>query len=243
MINIAICDDETIIGKDIAETIENHHEDFLEVIHISVYTNGESLYEDLIKGHHFDLIFLDIEMYKINGIDIGILIRKNLDNQLTQIVYISSQQKYAMDLFTIHPLDFLIKPVKPEKVIHSIQLMLKMRQRETEYFSYQTKGMTKKIPLADIYYFESNARKIMIVFAGGEDEFYGKLKDIYEQIEPSTFLYIHKSYLVNYLWVSTIKPHEMVVGNGQVLPISRSMQKQVIKRISEIRMDGTDQWN
>lgn len=243
MINIAICDDESVICKEIAEIVEQHMDDFLETIHIAVYEEGESLYEDLIKGHHFDLIFLDIEMYKINGIDIGIFIRKNMDNQSTQIVYISSKQRYAMDLFTIHPLNFLIKPVDPEKVIHSIQLMLKMRQRETECFSYQTKGMMKKIPLTDIYYFESNARKIKLVFAGGEDEFYGKLKEIYEQLEPSTFLYIHKSYLVNYLWVSAIKPHQMVVGNGLVLPISRSMQKQVLKKISEIRMDGTDQWN
>jgi DNA-binding LytR/AlgR family response regulator len=240
MIHIAICDDESIICSEIAETIENHHDDFLENFHISVYTSGELLYEDLMKGHHFDLIFLDIELYKINGIDIGVLIRKSLDNQLTQIVYISSKQKYAMDLFTIHPLDFLIKPINPDKVILAIKLMLKMRRRETEYFSYQMKGITKKVALTDIYYFESNARKIKLVSTAGEDEFYGKLKEIYERIKSFSFIYIHKSYIVNYLWLNTINPHEMILENGKTLPVSRSMQKQVIKRISEIRMDGNN---
>lgn len=240
MIKIAICDDEPLICNEIAETVENQSGDFFESIRITVYTNGESLYEDLGKGHYFDLIFLDIELYEINGIDIGVFIRKTLDNQLSQIVYISSKQDYAMDLFAIHPLNFLVKPIDPEQVIHCLKLTLRMGQRETKCFSYQIKGTTKRIPLSDIYYFESNARKIKLVFAGGEDTFYGKLCEIYEQIKAFSFLHIHKSYIVNYLWVKICKCHEMVLENGKTLPVSRSMQKQVTKRIAEIRAEGTD---
>lgn len=243
MINIAICDDESVICDEIAENIENNRNHFLEEIHLSIYTNGESLYEDLVKGNHFDLIFLDIELYQLNGIEIGAIIRNNLDNQLTQIVYISSQQKYAMELFTMHPLDFLLKPLKPKQIIHCIKLTLKLRQQEIKFFSYQTKNVTKKVPLTDIYYFESDARKVKISYAGGDDEFYGKLNDIYEEIKSFPFLYIHKSYIVNYLWVKISKPGEITLENGKILPISRSMQKQVVKRITEIRMDGTDPCN
>lgn len=240
MIKIAICDDEPLICKEIAETIENQSGDFLESIRIAIYTNGESLYEDLGKGHYFDLIFLDINLYEINGIDIGVYIRRNLDNQLSQIVFVSSKQEYTADLFAIHPLDFLVKPIDPKQVIHCLTLTLKMGQRDTKCFSYQTKGTTKRIPLSDIYYFESNARKIRLVFAGGEDTFYGKLCEIYEQIKAFSFLYIHKSYVVNYLWVKCCTYHEMVFENGKILPISRSMQKEVFKRIAEIRAIGKD---
>ncbi len=131
MIKIAICDDEPLVCKEIAETIEIQSGDFFESIRIAVYTNGESLYEDLGKGHYFDLIFLDLELYEINGIDIGVFIRKTLDNQLSQIVYTSSKQDYAMDLFAIHPLNFLIKPIDPKQVIHCLKLALRMGQRET----------------------------------------------------------------------------------------------------------------
>ncbi len=240
MIKIAICDDEPLICKEITETIESQSGDFLESIRIAVYTNGESLYEDLGKGHYFDLIFLDIELYKINGIDIGIYIRKTLDNQLSQIVFVSSKQEYAMDLFAIHPLNFLVKPIDPQQVICCLKLTLRMGQRDTKCFSYQIKGTTKRIPLSDIYYFESNARKIKLVFAGGEDTFYGKLCEIYEQIKPFSFLHIHKSYIVNYLWVKSCEGHEMVLENGKTLPISRSMRKQVLKRITEIRTECKD---
>lgn len=242
MIKIAICDDEPLICKEIAEIIENHSAAFIESIHISVYLNGESLYEDLGNDHDFDLIFLDIELYKINGVDIGHFIRKTLDDQLTQIVYISAKQNYAMDLFSIHPLHFLVKPLDREKVIRCLELTLKMSQREIKYFSYQMKGAIRRIPLSDIYYFESNARRIKIVFVGGEDTFYGKLNDIYEQIRMYPFLYIHKSYIVNYLRVNVSKSDEMILENGKTLPVSRSMHKVVFKKITEIRTGGTDSW-
>ena len=243
MIRIAICDDEAVICDIIAENIEKFRAHFLETIQTTIYTNGESLYEDLCKGRYFDLIFLDIELYMLNGIEIGTLIRKNLDNQLTQIVYISSKQRYALDLFATHPLDFLLKPFAPAQVLQCLKLTLKMRQRAAEYFCYQTKGMMNKVALTDIYFFESKARKVKLHYTGGEDEFYGKLTEVYDRVKSLPFLYIHKSYIVNYLWVKTNKPNEMILENGRILPVSRSMQKQVIERISQIRMDGMDKWN
>lgn len=66
-------------------------------------------------GQYFDLIILDIELTEINGIAIGKYLREELNNQTTQIVYISSLRDYAMDLFAVRPLHFLIKPLKKDE--------------------------------------------------------------------------------------------------------------------------------
>ncbi len=65
-------------------------------------------------GEYFGLIFLDIEMQYVNGIEAGKIIREKMKDELTKIVYISGSDNYAMELFQVRPLDFLIKPISKD---------------------------------------------------------------------------------------------------------------------------------
>ena len=118
MLNIAICDDEQKIGAELEAALI----DIFGKLHIEheieVYLAGEALYRKMEAGTHYDLIFLDIEFTKneINGVEVGRLIREAHQNNIVSIVYISWEKKYSMQLFSIRPLNFLIKPLEYEEI-------------------------------------------------------------------------------------------------------------------------------
>ena len=102
-IQIAICDDEDKIClqlKDILGSISD--EKSVEFI-IQIFQCGEDLCKSL-KDKDYDLIFLDIELPKINGIEVGKYIREKLNNEIVQIAYISAKTEYAMELFDYRPI-------------------------------------------------------------------------------------------------------------------------------------------
>lgn len=227
MLNIAICDDDKMICAQIENIILEYQKCFQKNIDIQVYYTGESLLHEIEKNNsnNIDLIFLDIELFKLSGIDIATIIRKQFNNHRIQIVYISGYPQYAMDLFNSHPLNFLVKPINPQNVIENIELCYKLLSKENHYFSYKTKFTTKKIPLHEIIYFESNDRKITIFTKDGTDTFYAKLGNLYEELKENRFLLIHKSYLVNYTHIKFLHYEYVILENNTELPISQKRRK------------------
>lgn len=243
MLHIAVCDDEKAICKQIQKYIEDYSLRYREKNSIDIFYNGEDLHDTLEKGQHYDLIFLDIDLYFLNGIEIGNYIRNILHNETTQIVFISAKQEYAIELFAVRPLDFIVKPVTPLQVERCLDFMTKQKQQQRTTFTYQVGNITKNIPLTDILHFESNARKILIFHQNGHDEFYGKLDDINEQLKDYPFLRIHKSFYVNYLHINVICQKDVVMENGTLLTISRPKLKEVLKQLNEIRKKGVIPWS
>ena len=73
-----------------------------------------------------DILYLDIELFEVSGIDAGIFIRKQMENHTMQIIYISGKQSYAQQLFKVQPMDFLVKPIEEEKIEETLALALRL---------------------------------------------------------------------------------------------------------------------
>ena len=120
MYKIGICDDNEMFCWE----MERYILDYCNMIHLEIETlifvSGEELLEHWTTGHRLDLLLLDIELQTTNGISIGSEIRKNIESESTQIVFVSIRKDYAMQLFKIRPLDFLIKPVSYEDIAKTI---------------------------------------------------------------------------------------------------------------------------
>ncbi len=111
MYRIGICDDDKELCAGLEEQIYRIAKELSVKVEVEVWYSGESILHDLENGTQLDLIFLDIELVQKNGISVGRFIRNEMEDIQTHIVYISSKQSYAMQLFKVQPLDFLIKPV------------------------------------------------------------------------------------------------------------------------------------
>lgn len=225
VLRIAICDDEQVICSQIENIILKYAAGNNEKVDTQVFYSGEELDRFLKMGHSFDLLFLDIELKLINGIEVGKKIRGEMDNQIMQIVYISSKDSYYRDLFDVRPMHFLQKPIVEDDIIKDIRLAMKLVGKLGGIFIFKKGHDIYRKPVKNILYFESNNREVKMVTDEGEEVFYGKLEDVYDQVAKYHFMYIHKSYIVNYFFVTKFRYEEVIMSNQDVLPISQARRK------------------
>ncbi|MDF2611653.1 MAG: LytTr DNA-binding protein [Lachnospiraceae bacterium] len=227
MFRVGICDDEQTICTQIENIILNYNNETSMRIDLEVFYTGEGLCEFIENEHTFDLIFLDIELKTTDGIEIGRKIRKEQNDDVTQIIYISAKQGYAMDLFENRPLNFLLKPLREEKIIKYLNEAMLLYKKYNLFFEFSIGKEFYKVPFKDIIYFVSHNKKINIITINRTYESYMKLDDIKRMLQDKDFLSIHKSYLVNYMYISESQHDNIKLTNGDNLPISQTYRKEV----------------
>ncbi len=234
MYRIGICDDDKELCSGLEEQIYSIAKGLSVKADVEVWHSGESILNDLQKGTQLDLIFLDIELVQADGILVGKFIRNEMDDISTHIVYISSRQTYAMQLFKIQPLDFLVKPISDAQIKEVLLRSIRQRQSLKSSFEYQKGGAIFRIPTKDIAYLTSMDKKIRLVTRDGEEEFYGKLKNIIDEL-PADFMMIHKSHIINQVYVSEYAYDCVKMSDGTVLNISKPYRKEIRGKIKQHR--------
>ncbi|RKW58446.1 MAG: DNA-binding response regulator, partial [Lachnospiraceae bacterium] len=179
-----------------------------------------------IEESPYDLIFLDIELGEINGVEVGHIIREQMEDYITKIIYISSKDIYDRQLFDVQPLHFLKKPIDSKKVFADIQLAMKISEKENKSFEFKSFRKTVKVPYKDILYFESKGREIFLFGTKNNYNFYGNIKSL-EEVLPKFFIHPNRSYFVNYEFITCFKFEELIMTDGSIIPISRNKRKEI----------------
>ena len=225
MFRIAICDDNGAV----CSAIENIIDDFFktETMHYEIdsFQSGEELLKELDDHEKYDLIYLDIELARLNGVEVGRYIREKLLDDYTQIAFISAKSSYALELFQIRPIHFLVKPFTPRQVIGILEKAMELQGHQVKIFSYKTGKAENRIPYKDIMYFSSETKKIIVHTRDGSDSFYGKLSEL--NLPDTEFVQIHKSFIINKQYVTRFKFDSVLLSNNEELPISRAYRKTV----------------
>lgn len=227
MYKIGICDDNEMFCWE----MERYILDYCNMIHLEIETlifvSGEELLEHWTTGHRLDLLLLDIELQTTNGISIGSEIRKNIESESTQIVFISIRKDYAMQLFKIRPLDFLIKPVSYEDIAKTIDTFCTLFVNLNSNFEYHHNKRTYRIDQRNIICMQSSGKIITIYTPGREYHYYGKLSSCMQQLDHTIFIHVHKSYIINVNYVTEYKANELILVNGSRIPISQARRQSV----------------
>lgn len=232
MFQIGICDDEKGTCASLEDLLYGYGKRHGIKIDVDVWYTGESLCEFLKKENMVDLLFLDIELISTDGIAVGSFIREELENMDTIIVYISSKSSYAMSLFRIQPLDFLMKPITGEMIEDIVDRSMKIYEKKNLTLNYYHKGCYYRFFYKDIIYFYSQNKTIHMVTKNEDLEFYGKLKELAKKV-PYHFIMIHQSYMVNLDFVAMCSYELMEMSNGTVLNISQTYRKAVREQIKQ----------
>ena len=159
--------------------------------------------------------------------------REQLGNDKISIVYISSKETYAMSLFQVRPLDFLIKPLTKEKVSAVLEQFIRLSEANKNEFYYHAGKSVCRLYLDEIHYFACNGRKVEIYTSSGQKEFYGAMREVWEQVEGKGFWIIHKSYIVNTAFVSVYHYDSVQMTDGTRLPISQKYRKAMKENLTE----------
>ena len=225
--HISICDDEEIVCPQMEDFLNVFQHKYSITIEVDTFSSGEELLAASAAGNEYDVIFLDIEMAKINGVEVGKTIRA-ADDEQTVIIYISGNDGYALALFEIRPFDFLLKPINEEKLEEDLLKIIALKEKENRYFEYKNGKCLERVRYQDVLYFCSSGKKILIYKTDGTiDEFYGKMADVENKVPTLSFLKIHKSYLVNIDHIKHYEYQEIQLDNKTALIISQTHRKKV----------------
>lgn len=235
MLRIAICDDETDARDALRFQLEKILiEDAEEIVYeFSSGTNAASW----LANHpgEIDLLFLDVEMKGLNGMETAEKIR-TFDEQI-MIVFVTGYSDYVFDGYHVGALDYLVKPVSEEKLRQLIgRVRTKSAQEESHTFSLKNMDGTWRFRFSDILYFYSDRRKVILVTAKGEYPFYARLDEVERKL-ASDFIRVHQRYLINPANVDYLGSESITI-NGQQLPCSRKYRETALSKIARSMMGG-----
>lgn len=227
MLEIAICDDEVAVAANIESRLQELCDESFIESEIDIFYDGSTLVDYIKGGQRYDIIFLDIEMTKQNGVDAARAIRE-LDTRAL-IIYVTSHESFAKEVFEVSAFRFITKPIDPEIFRKYFMDAKNELLRKPKYFQYQYNKISYRLPIEEIMYFQSDKRVTYIVTANGSQRCYAKLNDIEQKlIEADTRFYrTHQSFLVNPKYVSVYIYDSLELTDGTTLTISENRRKKV----------------
>jgi DNA-binding LytR/AlgR family response regulator len=233
-LNCVIIDDEPIARKLLQEYIEET--DFL----VLVGTAENPLKATgLINRLAVDLIFLDINMPKMNGFD---FLRSA--NNLPMVIMTTAYGQYALDGFEMAVVDYLVKPFSLERFLKASQKALELKtlkqkksapeKTEPGYFYVKCDGKIEKVLYDELVYIEAMANYVTLYTLHNKLVVYLTIKGVLERLPPERFLQVHKSYIVNIDNIKTIEGNMLHLGITKIT-IGLSFLDEVMNRLLKDR--------
>lgn len=215
-LKIAICDDVSTDRDSLVSMIQEANPQY----DCSTYESGESLLWDFENGNHFDIIFLDIFMKGISGIETAKRIRSESLNIL--IIFVSSSEDFYRESYDLYAFNYLIKPLEKQKLMEVLERAITDLNKDTNQvirFSYDNRLHT--INCSQLLYITSDKHNIYFHLLNNQTlKAYGKIDDFIAQLPAKVFLRCHQSYIVNLKHVTQMTANEFILGEIKV-PISR----------------------
>lgn len=229
--NIAICDDNITHRDAVINNIQQNNPTDA-TLTISQFENAEALLQAYRKGNRYDLIFLDVEMGKVNGIDAAMEIRKCQPNVL--LVFISSHPQYAIPAYDCQPLYFITKPINSARFSQIFAKVMERYKQLHQYYVIQNKGQIIKLLIEEITYVEVFRKHIIFHTAKETYETTGTtLQKTVESLLPYGFCQVHQSILVNMEHIKAIEQYDIILDDDTTVPISVRKKSQVLKTFAE----------
>jgi len=231
-INCILIDDEPISRKGITEYINDV--DFLKLV--GQFDNALSAADD-IKTKKVQLLFLDIQMPKISGIDFI----KSLQNP-PPVIFTTAFPQYALDGFDLNALDYLVKPISFDrfyKAALKAKEYYEVRKKNIEsdsqsgdqkYFFIKAANKLVKIAFDEILYVEALQNYVTIHTIDKKYITYLTFKSVEEYLPSAEFIKTHKSYIIAASKISGIDGNEILIGS-EYIPISRTSKDDVMEKL------------
>lgn len=222
--NIAICDDICEFRKNVIKSLENYFNCKCKIVE---FCSAEELLASYRKGNFYDIIFMDVEMGKSNGIDAGIRIREYDKN--TIIIFVSSFPKYAIPAYDCEPLYFILKPIDASTFNKVMNKAVDKYKSLHSHYIIKNRGEVAKIPIKDILYVEIYRKHLIFHTISKKYETIGRLYETLRQLEPHGFCQVHQGFLVNMNHIEGFNNYDVLIDNGEKVMISVRKKAQVLK--------------
>jgi len=217
--NIIICDDDILFLERFRERLESFLTERQILYKIDMLSSGEELLEhDILKT---DLIFLDIEMGEINGLETARVLRKKYPDFV--LVFLTGFLEYARDGYEVKALRYILKDQLDVTFYETMDAVITEMGLYVLPYTFDFVNGQMTIYADDILYLESDMHTVKFYLTQNRKvrELYGTLNSIQELLPQSDFVRIHQSYLVNLKYVTYMDSATAKLIDGVKLPISR----------------------
>ncbi len=222
---IAICDDD----KNVTDYLQKKIESFGEADTIEIFNDSSQMMPDRMAK--LDLIFLDIEMPGMDGMELVYLLRARQEDSLVNpfgslplIVFVTGYKEYMLKAFSVHAFDYMLKPVSEGEIRETYNRAKKFMDtfnKKDTALTIKNAGKTYTILLSDIKFIESQNRKNIIWQSNGNSiAYYGSMDELEKELD-SNFFRIHRGYIVNMRYIQRYDRNSVTVGDNEVLMLSK----------------------
>lgn len=215
-LKIAICEDNPLHLSESHQLLRRNPGDTEPVF--SLYTSGKELLSDMEKGKDFDVLFCDIEMPEINGIEIGNTLRKYKRDII--LVYLTSFQKYALEAYETRAFRYLLKPLDDKKAKEIMDAIVK-EYRQYRKLIFREWDTVHFVNIADILYMEAREKYTFAYTVSQEFSSKTSLNEYDSLLKQNGFFRIHRKYLVNSYYVDKLTAGGLTLSGGIELPVAR----------------------
>ena len=221
--HIAICDDEEQIQKQIRELVIKQMPDCV----TEVFASGEELLESQVL---YDILFLDIQMEGMDGIETAKEIRKR--DKESVLIFITGIREYVFEAFDVSALHYLVKPISEKRfadVFKRAADHVKRRdQAQAKRLLIRSRKRKMTIFTKDIYYIESQRRKVGIHTVKEVIEIYATMNELEEQVGDS-FFRCHRGYIVNMAYIAEYGSDFIQLCTGEDIYLSKEKYPDFVK--------------
>lgn len=222
-LNVAVADDDAIIGETIRQWIETEDPQ----AHVQVYHSGEEL---LLAKRPVDIVYLDIRMGGADGIETARRLRRQQKDAL--LIFVSALKDQVFEAMDVHPFHFLLKPLDRKQFIRVYKEAGEMARDRVRNGGGQFLVKSRKenilIPYDEIIYIESRSRKLEVHTTTGVHEMYGALGNAETEL-GNGFYRCHRAFLVNLAWISSYHSDTIVLRNGEEIFLAKKKHAAFVK--------------
>lgn len=229
MLTVFLCDDNQETLDQYAVLVEKAaRKNGIEVT-ISSFHNGEQLLFHLSDSpDQADIIYLDILMDKLNGMDTARKLREL--GCKSEIIFLTLSEDYVYDAFDIAPVQYLLKSATPPDKFEQvfIRAISLVQKKEPDMFMCESGNVQKVIPVKEITFFEIWKRVVTVHYNGTEKiKFYSTMEQLEDQLQTKGFVRVHRSYMINLPYISKFQQNSLLLKTGECIPIGVTYTKQV----------------
>lgn len=228
MIYIAVCDDEKYYRKQVEHLIIRYLEDKQLEYNIDIFSSGEEFCEKSESLTKYDIVFLDINLKKMNGIEIAYKLKKYKSD--IYIVFVTGYISYSLEGYKVDAIRYIMKDTLNVSIVECMDAIIKKMQIQINKMEFIFIAGKKQIYIDKILYVESQKHKLIFkIFESNlkEYEMYDKLDNIELKLCEYNFLRIHKSYFVNMKYIKRVNNYKAILVSGEELPIPKQRYQEV----------------
>lgn len=218
-VHFAICDDNNIDSNYVSNLVNKWANERKYQINIDIFDSAEAFLFHYDGDKDYDILLLDIEMKKMDGVTLAREIRKT--NKSVQIVFITGYSDYIADGYDVEALHYLMKPLKEEKLFVVLDRAVNRIIQNEKYLLLNYYDETIRIPLHEIVYIEVD-RNYVTIHSNQDYTIKKTLGEIEKELDKR-FFRIGRSVIVNLKYISRVTKTDVFLANNTILQLPRGV--------------------